>query len=65
MTRFSKNPLQVRLYEFQEDTLNKMLNDKEYIFNKGIFNKSDAVRLGLNNLCTEYERENNIRAITT
>lgn len=65
MQKYSNKPLQVRLFEFQENTLNKMLSDKEYMFQRGIFTKSDAVRHGLNNICRDYERENNIRSITT
>ena len=65
MQKYAKNPLQVRLYEFQEHTINKILSDKEYMFSKGIYSKSDAVRQGLNLICKQYEQENNIRAITT
>ena len=65
MQRYYKNPLQTRIYEAQENTLNKILEDKEYMFTKGIFSKSDAVRHGLNIICKDYERENNIRSITT
>ena len=65
MQKYAKNTLQVRLYEFQEHTINKILSDKEYMFSKGIYSKSDAVRQGLNLICKQYEQENNIRTITT
>ena len=65
MKRYSDNPLQVRLYEFQEQIIMKILSDKEYMFSKGIYSKSDAVRQGLNLICKQYEQENNIRTITT
>lgn len=65
MQRYSKNPLQVRLHHSQENTLNKILSDKEYMYENNIFSKSDCVRHALNNICREYERENNIRAITS
>ena len=65
MQKYANNPLQVRLYEFQEQIIMKILSDKEYMFSKGIYSKSDAVRQGLNIICKQYEQENNIRAITT
>ena len=65
MQKYANNPLHVRLYEFQEHTINKILSDKEYMFSKGIYSKSDAVRQGLNIICKQYEQENNISAITT
>ena len=63
--KYANNPLQVRLYEFQEQIIMKILSDKEYMFSKGIYSKSDAVRQGLNLICKQYEQENNIRTITT
>ena len=64
MKRYTDNPLQVRLYESQENSLNQMMNDKQYIAQKGIYSKSDAVRTALFSLLKDYEKENNIRIIT-
>jgi hypothetical protein len=41
----------------QEETLNKILNDREYCVCKNIISKSDAVRSALFSLCKEYELE--------
>ena len=41
--RYSQNPIQVRLHEVQEDTLNKILSDNDYCQRKNIISKSDAV----------------------
>jgi hypothetical protein len=54
---YSNNPLQVRLHTLQEETLNKILNDREYCVRKNIISKSDAVRSALFSLCKEYELE--------
>jgi hypothetical protein len=54
---YSNNPLQVRLHTLQEETLNKILNDREYCVRKNIISKSDVVRFALFSLCKEYELE--------
>ena len=55
--RYSQNPIQVRLHEVQEDTLNKILSDNDYCQRKNIISKSDAVRSALFSLCKDYEQE--------
>ena len=54
---YSTTPLQVRLHAVQEDTLNKIMNDREYCQRKNIISKSDAVRSALFSLCKDYELE--------
>ena len=44
---YSNNPLQVRLHKLQEETLNEILNDREYRVSKNIISKSDKVRSAL------------------
>ena len=55
MKKYSKNPLQVRLHQVQEDKLNEMIKNETYCQQKGIFSKVDAVRTGLNNVIKDYE----------
>jgi|TARA_X000001036_G_scaffold357641_1_gene339924 hypothetical protein len=55
--RYSQNPIQVRIHNVQEDTLNKIMNDTEYCTRKNIIFKSDAVRSALFSLCKDYEQE--------
>tara|TARA_X000000368_G_scaffold357346_1_gene299713 strand:+ start:1510 stop:1713 length:204 start_codon:yes stop_codon:yes gene_type:complete len=55
--RYSQNPIQVRLHEVQEDTLNKILSDNDYCQRKNIISKSDAVRSALFSYCKDYEQE--------
>ena len=40
--RYSQNPIQVRIHNVQEDTLNKIMNDTEYCTRKNIISKSDG-----------------------
>ena len=54
---YAEKPLQVRLHNVQEDTLNKILNDSDYCQRKNIISKSDAVRSALFSLCKDYEAE--------
>ena len=54
---YSNNPLQVRLHTLQEETLNKILNDREYCVRKNIISKSDVIRTALFSLCKDYELE--------
>ena len=51
--RYSQNPIQVRIHNVQEDTLNKIMNDTEYCTRKNIISKSDAVRSALFSLCKD------------
>jgi len=55
MKRYTDNPLNVRLHQVQENKLNEMIKNESYCMKKGIFNKSDAVRTGLNNVLKDYE----------
>jgi len=55
MKKYTDNPLQVRLHHVQEDKLNEMIKNESYCMRKGIFNKSDAIRTGLNNVLKDYE----------
>jgi len=55
MKKYTDNPLQVRLHQVQEDKLNEMIKNESYCMRKGIFNKSDAIRTGLNNVLKDYE----------
>ena len=55
MKRYTDNPLNVRLHQIQENKLNEMIKNESYCMKKGIFNKSDAVRTGLNNVLKDYE----------
>jgi|TARA_B110000967_G_scaffold131060_1_gene133895 hypothetical protein len=54
---YASNPLQVRLHTLQEETLNKIMNDREFCNRKNIISKSDAVRSALFSLCKDYEQE--------
>ena len=64
MKRYTDNPLQVRLYESQEQSLNSMMQDHEYLKQRGIFNKSDAVRTALFSVIKDYEKYKFNRSIT-
>ena len=55
MKRYADNPLNVRLHQVQENKLNEMIKNESYCMKKGIFNKSDAIRTGLNNVLKDYE----------
>jgi len=55
MKRYTDNPLNVRLHQVQENKLNEMIKNESYCMKKGIFNKSDAIRTGLNNVLKDYE----------
>ena len=64
MKRYTDNPLQVRLYGSQEESLNSMMQDKEYLKSKHIFNKSDAVRSALFSVIKDYEQYKFNKSIT-
>ena len=55
MKRYTDNPLQVRLHQYQESKLNEMIKNETYCQRKGIYSKSDAVRNALNNIIKDYE----------
>ena len=55
MKRYSDNPINVRISTYQENKLNEMIKNESYCMQKGIFNKSDAIRTGLNNVLKDYE----------
>ena len=54
--KYSQTPLQVRLHEFQEQTLNELITDKEYCMTNHIYSKSDIVRNQLNSALKSYEQ---------
>ena len=55
MKRYSDNPINVRISTYQENKLNEMIKNESYCMKKGIFNKSDAIGTGLNNVLKDYE----------
>ena len=55
MKKYTDQPIQVRLHQIQENKLNEMIKNESYCMKKGIFNKSDAIRTGLNNVLKDYE----------
>ena len=55
MKRYSDNPLNVRLHQYQENKLNEMIKNESYCVKKGIYSKADAVRSSLNNIIKDYE----------
>lgn len=59
MKRYTDNPLQVRLYRAQEAKLNEMIKDESYCISKGIYSKSDVIRMTINNVLKDYERHIN------
>jgi cysteinyl-tRNA synthetase len=54
--KYSQTPLQVRLHEFQEKTINELITDKEYCQNNRIYSKSDLIRNELNSALKTYEQ---------
>ena len=63
MKKYTDNPLNVRLHQYQENKLNEMLNNENYCIKKGIYSKSDAVRSSLNNIIKDYEMTTLARTI--
>tara|TARA_B100002019_G_C20765659_1_gene355146 strand:- start:20 stop:208 length:189 start_codon:yes stop_codon:yes gene_type:complete len=55
MKKYSDNPLNIRLHQYQENKLNEILLNENYCTRKGIYSKADAVRSTLNNLIKDYE----------
>ena len=55
MKKYTDNPLNVRLHEYQENKLNEMIKNETYCRRKGLYSKADALRCGLNNLIKDYE----------
>ena len=55
MKRYANNPINVRLYEQQNDVLNELVRDKEYCKQNGIYSVSDFVRSNINNGLKQYE----------
>ena len=55
MKRYTDNPLNVRLHEYQENKLNEMIKNESYCRKKGLYSKADALRSGLNNVIKDYE----------
>ena len=55
MKKYSDNPLNVRLHQYQENKLNEIINNESYCMKKGLYSKADAVRTGLNNIIKDYE----------
>ena len=55
MKKYTDNPLNVRLHQYQENKLNEMIKNESYCHQKGLYSKADAVRTGLNNVIKDYE----------
>ena len=55
MKKYTDNPLNVRLHEYQENKLNEMIKNESYCRKKGLYSKADALRTGLNNVIKDYE----------
>ena len=55
MKKYTDNPLNVRLHEYQENKLNEMIKNESYCRKKGLYSKADALRSGLNNVIKDYE----------
>ena len=55
MKKYTDNPLNVRLHEYQENKLNEMIKNDSYCRKKGLYSKADALRSGLNNVIKDYE----------
>ncbi len=53
--KYSVNPRQVRLFEVQEDTLDRMFRDKTYCGKKGFGSVADVIRIALTKHLMEYE----------
>ena len=53
--KYSVNPRQVRLFEIQEDTLDRMFRDETYCRKKGFGGVADVIRITLANNLIEYE----------
>lgn len=53
--KYSVNPLQVRLFEIQEDTLDRMFRDETYCRKKGFGSVADVIRFALTKHLMEYE----------
>ena len=55
MKKYSDNPLNVRLFQVQEQKLDEMIKNEAYCVNKGFYSKADVLRNSLNNVLKEYE----------
>ena len=62
--KYSDTPLQVRLHEFQETSMNELILDKEYCRTNHIYSKSDIVRNQLNSALKSYEQYKFNKSIT-
>lgn len=63
--KYSINPRQVRLFEVQEDTLNRMFRDENYCRKKGFGSVADVIRIGLNRHLVEYEEYEFRKSVTS
>ena len=54
--KYSDTPLQVRLHNYQEMSLNELISDQEYCVSNRYYSKSDILRNQLNRVLKEYEQ---------
>ena len=54
--KYSDTPLQVRLHNYQEMSLNELISDQEYCVSNIYYSKSDILRNQLNRVLKEYEQ---------
>ena len=54
--KYSDTPLQVRLHNYQEMSLNELNSDQEYCVSNSYYSKSDSLRNQLNRVLKEYEQ---------
>ena len=62
--KYAVNPRQVRLFEVQEDTLNRMLRDETYC-KKSFHSVADVIRIGLTKHLMEYEEHEFRRSVSS
>ena len=51
--KYSDTPLQVRLHNYQEMSLNELISDQEYCVSNSYYSKSDILRNQLNRVLKE------------
>ena len=62
--KYSDTPLQVRLHNYQEMSLNELISDQEYCVSNSYYSKSDILRNQLNRVLKEYEQYKFNKSIT-
>lgn len=63
--KYAVNPRQVRLFEVQEDTLNRMFKDETYCRKRGFGSVADVIRIGLTKHLMEYEEHEFRRSVSS